>query len=38
MVDVDTFLTVLYVMVDDFCIAAFARRAPSWPSGGPRSQ
>ena len=31
MVDVDTFLTMLYVMVDDFCTAAL----PAEPHPGP---
>ena len=30
MVDVDTFLTTLYVMVDDFCKTLFAPRDSSW--------
>ena len=31
MVDVDTFLTTLYVMVDDFCKTSLPPR-PSWPA------
>jgi hypothetical protein len=37
MVDVDTFLTILYVMVDDFCTLALPRESHPGPQA-PLSQ